>query len=227
MNKTFYSTVLNSIRLTVLGASLLASIGTASAVFVTNVAFSDVPVSYTGAAAVGGASDTWATWIAGNESAASIGGGVSMEVTGADAAPYYNTGVFFAPYTPILTNYIYSPGTLTLTFTGLNNLLTYDFTAIASLDLYFDGSAKSLSAVGFNTVNGVITNNSSIAPFTSGTNFITLAGITPTAGGQITMTLGADVGLNAVQITTIPEPSTYVLLGLGLASLAILRRKKA
>ena len=66
-------------------------------------------------------------------------------------------------------------------------------------------------------------------------NFAVVAGITPTAEGTITMTMTKDVTntngngffyLNAMEITVVPEPSTYALFGgLAILGFAIVRRR--
>ncbi len=65
-------------------------------------------------------------------------------------------------------------------------------------------------------------NNAGGASFVLNGNYHEFAGLSPTAGGTLTINVqGVDGWLNAFQLVshTVPEPSTVVLLGAGLAGL--------
>ncbi len=211
-------------RVACAAASILAltyssEAATTSFAFTTDTAF-----SYTGAAVIGEATDVWAQWTVGNAGPTPIANGISATVSGATDEIYYG-GVTFETYSEILQQYIYSSSTLTIVLSGLDSSLFYNVVGIASLDDYFNADIKTFAAVGFNTVSGTLTNNSSATSFSSGVNFATLSSVQPTATGVITLTVATDVGINALQIAAVPEPSVIVMLSfVGLGCLA--RRKR-
>lgn len=203
---------------------MFLSAATIQAAAVVNIAFTDDPITYTGPAVVGDAGDAWVQVNTIDGSPFDLGSGLSVAVTGDDDT-FYPTGVVFGGLGDILEDYVYAGGTLTVTIGGLNPSSSYDIYPIASLDGYFDGSAKSVTATGLNMVNAAMTGLSSTTSFAEGVNYVALTSVTPTAGGQITITMGSDVGLNAIQVA-IPEPSTYVLAVSAFLALLVARRKK-
>lgn len=194
-------------------------------VIVTNIAFTPNPVTYLGPAVIGDAGDAWTPVSTLDGSSVVLPGGLTVAVT-TDDQTIYATGVTFGGMEDILTNYAYAFGVpLTVTLGGLNPVLSYDLVPIASLDSYFDGSQKTATATGANSLSANLTNNSSTTSFVAGVNYVELLGVTPNASGQIVLTLQSDVGLNALQVSAIPEPSTFSLLGCALViGLGIFRR---
>jgi hypothetical protein len=108
-------------------------------------------------------------------------------------------------------------------FTGLNPALQYDFTFYAGHPLGTDKTAFTLT--GANVVGGSIVSGNNLS------NLLSINGVTPTAGGEITVSGGAGIAnqgfaINAVQINAVvPEPATLGLIGLG--GLLLGRRRKA
>jgi hypothetical protein len=211
--------------LTILLASALAALPAQA--FLVNVAFTDNAFSYTGPLVIGDAGDPWTAFSSGSGTPQAIGGGLTLTATGTFYG-YYDTSIPALPPLGATAEYLYSDSTLTFDITGFNPALTYDIYLVANLDSYFDGAGKNATATGLNSVGPVgITNDSSIVTLTQGTNWILLEDVQPTALGAISLVIGNDVGVTALQISAIPEPSTYALLaGLGALGFAAWRRSR-
>jgi hypothetical protein len=120
--------------------------------------------------------------------------------------------------------FINAGGVITLTFTGLDAGMTYDFLAYGARGN--GGTGVTYTATGGNTENDSISSVSD-----NGTETVNLTGITANGSNEITfvVTDGGGAGaLNFLQITSvpIPEPSSTALLGLGGLAF-ILRRRRA
>ena len=113
-------------------------------------------------------------------------------------------------------------GIITLTFTGLNDLLTYDLIIGA-------GYAANIA-----DVNWSADSKSGLSDTSSGPDsFVTLSGLSTDGSGNLVIT-GTGTGgtvnrqdivvVSALHLTAIPEPSAALLGGLGL--LALLRRRR-
>lgn len=208
-------------------ATLLASALAAlpAQAFLANVAFTDNGAfAYTGPLVIGDPGDPWTAFSVGNGTQ-TIATGVDLTVSGADFAIYYDTAPALPP-TDVTGEYIYASGSLAFDLTGLDPAMTYDIYLVANLDGYFDGSARNVTASGLNAVGPVaITNDSSVLVLTQGANWILLDDVQPTALGAINIAVASDVGVTALQISAIPEPSAFAALaGLGALALVVRRR---
>jgi hypothetical protein len=113
-------------------------------------------------------------------------------------------------------------GFITLTFTGLDDSLTYDLVVGA-------GFASAISDVLWTADSQSATTDSSVGA----NSFVTLSGLSTDGSGNLVI-VGAGTGgagnrqdivvVSALHLTAIPEPSAALLGGLGL--LALLRRRR-
>lgn len=133
--------------------------------------------------------------------------------------PYYNDEAF----TDLV--YGYGPNQLTVTFGGLNPLLTYNLRTYSLIN-------ESLANFDLTVTNGggtiVRTNLNRAALYASASlspNLI-FEGISPDGSGNIAATISSSAGVSfeAVVLEAIPEPSVAALLGLGMAGLVLRRR---
>lgn len=151
----------------------------------------------------------------------SVTGSVAMAGTGANWTGAYPATVSSQPASALQDGLYIKPGaTATLTFSGLDNALTYDFVVYGARG---NNGGGVLYTIGANS--GSISN-----VFENASTAISFTGISPTAG-VITLdalgtgTAGNDGALNYVQLTAVPEPSSAALLGLGGLALILRRRK--
>lgn len=124
-----------------------------------------------------------------------------------------------------------------IVFTGLDNSTAYYFTFLAARYNVTDNRSTTYTLTGNSTdsvnVNASIANGDPI----SASNIGNLNEIYPDAGGTITLTVAKTAGvntngngwayLNAIKLSTVPEPSAYAsILGLLALGLVSVRRKK-
>ncbi len=118
-----------------------------------------------------------------------------------------------------------------LVFSGLDLSKTYDFTFYASRTGVSDNRTTLYTLDGLNSDSGTLDVANNI------TNTVTISGIAPTAGKQITLTITPDASnnntnqfiyLGVAELSIIPEPSSYALLA-GISGLAwlMLRRRRS
>jgi hypothetical protein len=117
----------------------------------------------------------------------------------------------------LATNDIGGPGTISapivLNFSG--NLNAGDPLAL----YWFPTLTSSATAPGIGTPYGMFTDSSFVMPSDGAT--ITLSFLTTSVGGSLPDSLGI------ANLVTIPEPSTYALIGFGLLGLVFIARRKA
>ena len=112
---------------------------------------------------------------------------------------------------------------MSITFTGLNDALTYDLT----------GGISSTEATGKYETGWTIENQAALtyqlSDATASGGYISFTELTSSAG-TLTITLDrnstAHMGVSQLQLTAVPEPSSTALLGLGGLAL-MLRRKRS
>lgn len=140
-----------------------------------------------------------------------------------DTGTYPITGAVAATF-PISTAATWwgaPAGPMTFKFTGLNPATQYNFTLYAGHPLGTESSFYSMT--GANTVSGSIVSGNNLS------NLLAINGVTPTAGGEISVAAsdpsGNGFAINAVQLeAVVPEPASLGLLGL--AGLTMMRRRK-
>lgn len=113
---------------------------------------------------------------------------------------------------------------------GVSGITDNDFFQIGGL---LGGSAFSISGVYTNFVNYSVLNSAQGVISAGGGNPATLAGVVPGDGILVMQVLqfeglaNYDLTITAPAATTIPEPGTLAMMGLGLAGAFALRRKLA
>jgi len=140
------------------------------------------------------------------------------------------------------TDALFTSGTtISFKFSGLDNTKTYNLDFFGSrttaTDRFTDYTVSQTVAT-TNATDGTTVSLQTSGDEIGGTgvdaniaNIATVAGFTPTAGGEIFIDIDVGSGgfayLNAMQLTVVPEPSSYALLaGLtALAAIAIRRRR--
>lgn len=206
-----------------------------------NVDFNSIGGSsgtYNGAAVLGRVGDTWNT-LSGNsfgDTAARSGialsgsdgtsSGVTISFSGQDG--FYDVGdcgigngcgVFsFSQYKSLMDDYVYTSGTVTvsisgLVFDGAYRVILYSASNHTGRDTVFNvnGSTKTVVTPDTNFVDG-----DGYADFTTQADNSGNLSFTFTHGQN------GEGNLNGIQIQSIPEPTTFALMGLGLA---VMRRK--
>lgn len=127
-----------------------------------------------------------------------------------------------------ISNWLISPE---ITFNSASTLSFYvrteDVAGYAdTVNVYFSAGASAATA-SFTTLVG------SVTATTSGWTQYTVALPTATTGriafeyAVANAAIANVVGIDTVSVSAVPEPSTYALMGLGVAGLAALRRRKA
>lgn len=193
--------------------------------------------TYSGAAILGSVGDTWNV-ISGNTSdttarsnlalSESNGAGSAVAISFSGQTGFYDVGgcgfslgcgIFSGtPYQSLMDDYLYSYGTATVSLSGLTpngayRVILYSASNNTSRDTVFNvnGSTRTVVTPDTNFVNG-----DGYGDFTTMADNIGNLSFT-FASGQ-----NGEGDLNGLQIQSIPEPTTFALMGLGLA---IMRRK--
>jgi len=114
------------------------------------------------------------------------------------------------------------------TIAGLNPALTYDFTFYASRGTVTDNRESQYDVVGANAGQALLDAGNNVS------NIAQALGIAPTAGGNITLTIQKGPNntngsgffyLGGLDVTSVPEPASLGLMGLG--GLLITARRRA
>jgi len=110
---------------------------------------------------------------------------------------------------------------LTLTFSGLNDSLTYDLNI---------GQAWNINTANTNSTYAVDGQSATNAhDSTTGGAYLDFTGLSTDGSGNLVITVtasgGTDAAVSALVLTTVPEPSSAALLGLGGLALILRRRK--
>jgi hypothetical protein len=112
--------------------------------------------------------------------------------------------------------------TMSITFTGLSDSLTYDLTGGVS-----SSEATGKYATGW-TIAGQAAPTYQVSDATAGNGYISFDGLTSSAN-TLTITLDRELknhlAVSQLQLTAVPEPSSTALLGLGGLAFALRRRR--
>ena len=164
---------------------------------------------------------------------------IELEAVGGNVG-LYNTSIanaFTGPYDSAITDVIgvqpvsalgdgfnlIGDDSPTITLSGLDSSLTYD------VIIYNARGAGTGGAWDYTTTDGNGTQVLSDAQILQNDEVTVFSGLIPDTNGEITTVFTKDGnargGLNFIQVVTVPEPSSTILLGMG--GLALLRRRRA
>ena len=144
-------------------------------------------------------------------------------VQNTSTTPLFRGGLYTAPGDPDSTP------TITITLSGLTSGQLYDLYVYAAGTIYNTNTRITVTGRTVNSASTVW--NSSTTTFTA-SNTASFIGMLPDANGKLTIVAdavsGAYRGINGLSlVTTVPEPSTYALFGMGALALFARRRKVA
>ena len=224
----------NVIGLAIAGAASLFSSSAAFAIAI-DVQFGAASASQqqVGPAVIGAAGDYWnfSNAASGSSSLLSTGqAATGVTLTFAASGFYTAAAGTFAfsgkPDANLMQGYLYSStSSITATLTGLSAGQGY------SLDLYTQGDNNSSGRSSTATVNGATgtSTQTNASTFIRNNNYLVFSGAADSVGkvSIAVVTKSGEANFNGFQFvtTTIPEPSTLALLGVGLVSLCLFKRR--
>jgi len=183
------------------------------------------------------AGDANVTGLALTDTAGNILTGVTLDSNGSNSGTVGGTAPTpaYAPFSPTvaydyaavfsLNSFASATPVTALTFDGLDTGFSYTF-------VFYADKAGGADNTATYTISGANSGSATYNYTADGRGVETIAGITPTAGGQITMSiLNASAGntqlrggLGAMEITAVvPEPGTFSLMGIAMGSLLLMR----
>lgn len=227
------------------------SIANAALINVNYNSATDTPPESTLSGPAGGLATTWNSSTTANTGVLNDSTGattsVSISTTGYDSEPTLN--VITAGILPVFRSFLDSfprPSSYSVTINGLDSGGVYDIWLLS----FRDNNATTERSVGtWSTANTTTSSSSQLVDaqlatpgptiFSEGYNYVLFSDVEATAGGVISFT-GQSAGfdepqdadsrrlhLNGLQIQqVVPEPSTAILAGLGLAGLCLRRRRR-
>ena len=178
---------------------------------------------YAGAGVIG--SGTYWNYFSGTGTSASgsllesSGAATSLSLTATYNNRFFGDTVVGSSPAKLLGSGLYGP--FTFTITGLNPMVSYNVYTF----LYDKaGHSTTTTITGSNSLAQTPTNTAILTYFSEGENYLLFSNITSSSGGAITGV--SDVawgGLNGIQISPVPEPTSLLLVAIGLLLLVVLR----
>lgn len=205
-----------------------AFMATGSTAFATVVSVDISGATYTGAGVLDTSSHTWLSKTSNGSTFSLDSQTVTLGLTNWFADGSADTAI------DLFDHYKHNNGTLTSVFSlsGLNNALVYDIVIYSAQNAFGGrGGMFDLTTGSYAGLDPQTTTGDQQSSFTEGVNYVRYTGITA-VGGVISFNASNSPDgiavMNGFEVSAVPEPSTYGLIGAGAIALvtAVRRRRR-